>query len=328
MVEVALRTGSTPVHLLDYQRRKQMPNRRTVKRRGFTLVELVTVLAVVMTLAAVAVPAMQSARTSARNLHCRNNLKQIGLALHNYHETFRILPPGWTSNHGEPDAQGEYGWQSSILPYIEQIQMYDQIDFNQGLPAASGSLQANIRIYRCISDRTPATNPLRGNYGTSNYTGNYGDTSPSRWLPGRFSQYWPGQTQAALGRMAKPRPSGFFWLDSAIGFRDVTDGLSNTIMASERSFEFGAGIWPGVGDNSMETDQVSDGSFASPINRSLTGFSSAHSGGTNILMGDGSARFISTDISTATAPNRPPGVLQKITNRDDGEITNLETDLK
>ena len=125
--------------------------------------------------------------------------------------------------------------------------------------------------------------------------------------------------------------SGVFWRNSNLKIRDMIDGTSNTIMVSERSFEFGAGIWPGVGGQEMETDQLSDGSFASPINKSLTGFSSSHSnglssqrgGGINILMGDGSVQFIADSIESSKTPDGPIGVFQKLCNRRDGEVINF-----
>lgn len=295
---------------------------RIRKQRGFSAVELVTVCAIVTVGLATTLPAVMQARDQARSLACKNNLKQIGLALHNYHDTYGTFAPGWTSNHDKPGVQAELGWQTSLLPFIEQAPLFNQLNFNLPMQPAP-ELQQSLAVYRCPADRAPSSNPLRGDFGTSNYTGNYGDRPFRRWLPGRFSQFWPGQADSPMGMDKTGFISGVFWRNSSSRIRDMLDGTSNTLMVSERSFEFGAGIWPGVGGHEMETDQISDGSFISPLNKSLTGFSSSHGGGVNVMLGDGSVRFIADTVESSTTPDGPLGVLQKLCNRRDGENVNF-----
>ena len=108
-----------------------MPRRNAVAR-GFTLVELLVVIAIIAVLIALLLPAVQQAREAARRTQCKNNLKQIGLALHNYHDNYNALPPGWIGvTNGGPDIYGlnGWGWASRILPQIDQSPLYNQLNF-------------------------------------------------------------------------------------------------------------------------------------------------------------------------------------------------------
>ncbi len=147
---------------------------RSKRRRGFTLVDTLVVGGCLLIVLALLTPAIVAARSSARRSMCKNNLKQIGIALHNYHETFGTFPPGWVSRHPFPVRSYGYGWMVRILPFVEQARLFEAIDFQRPMPDANYLLQTKIDEYRCPSDRTPAVNPLRSNYGTSNYSGNAG----------------------------------------------------------------------------------------------------------------------------------------------------------
>src|SRR5262245_60347417 len=105
--------------------------RRFGRRRGFTLIELLVVIAIIAVLIALLLPAVQQAREAARRTQCRNNLKQIGLALHNYHDVFSIFPPGNLQIGECCNADNEITWAISILPYIEQTNLQNQYNFSR-----------------------------------------------------------------------------------------------------------------------------------------------------------------------------------------------------
>jgi prepilin-type N-terminal cleavage/methylation domain-containing protein len=207
---------------------------------GFTLVELLVVIAIIGILVALLLPAVQQARESARRVHCINNLKQIGLALHNYHDTFQSFPFGKGPSYQGVPVYARWSQHALILPFIEQTALYSSIDFNyppetpgmEGvinfMPASVNSSGKNAAIsrtriptYICPSDSapTPANWP-----GQNNYTGNQGG-----WLcdrsdtPGGPSDVSPGEVQ-----------TGVFYFLSRCKLRDVTDGLGQTVFFSEK----------------------------------------------------------------------------------------------
>src|SRR5580704_13836676 len=108
-------------------------------KRGFTLIELLVVIAIIAVLIALLLPAVQQAREAARRTQCKNNLKQIGLALFNYHDACKTFPPGYVDQNGNPNLTPDndlgpgWGWASFLLPYVDQGNTYNQINFNQGV---------------------------------------------------------------------------------------------------------------------------------------------------------------------------------------------------
>jgi len=304
---------------------------RNAGRRGFTLVEFVCIGGCIAMLFALAAPAVVKSRSDARSQQCRNNLKQIGLALHNYHDVYKTFPPGWMAHHRLPGQSYGRGWMGGLLPFVEQVKLYERLDFRtQLLPDANELLQTKVPTFRCPVDPTPDVNPLRGDYGTSNYSGNYGFAVPARdaggteavllkhWLPSERTLNWPGT-------MAAPKSTnGIFHMNSRVGFRDILDGTSNTLAVSERSAKGGAGIWAGVRRNEFANDQVTDCSPGNEINSGATSFSSYHGGGAFILLCDGSTRFLSEKIESKVGTATPDGfgalgVFQRISARNDGQ---------
>lgn len=129
----------------------------STRRAGFTLVELLVVIAVIGVLVAILLPAVQMAREAARRATCQNNLHQIGLAIHQYHETHRKLPSGWISE--QPEGEPGWGWACLILPYMEGDNLHDLIDFDVHIddPANEHSRVFGISNYFCPSDNARTT---------------------------------------------------------------------------------------------------------------------------------------------------------------------------
>ena len=212
------------------------------KRRGFTLVELLVVIAIIGTLVALLLPAVQAARESARRASCLNNLKQLGLASHNYHDANKKFPTAARlpiDVSGRPTG-GTNLW-VELLRYFEQGNLYDKWDYDDNRNNVVDGINATqaqvIEILLCPSD--PLTEPVSeytagsiawawGYYGLSSYGGNGGKRTVLTGGPPHFS------------RMAR---DGVFFIGSCVGLKDITDGASNTLLFGER-FHRDDGIRP------------------------------------------------------------------------------------
>lgn len=196
---------------------RYLPSRR---RSGFTLIELLVVIAIIAVLISLLLPAVQAAREAARRSQCRNNLKQLGVALHNYMETHRVFPPGGTYN----GASGA-GWsvQARLLPFVEQANLMGLFDFSLGYGVAPNSSNVHHRMpfLMCpseMNDRPYVDGAVT--YYPLNYAANYGV-----WM------VWDPATNAG--------GTGVFFPNSSTGPRDITDGLSNTLGMSEvKAFQY------------------------------------------------------------------------------------------
>ncbi|APW60740.1 DUF1559 domain-containing protein [Paludisphaera borealis] len=186
-----------------------------VARKGFTLIELLVVIAIIAVLIALLLPAVQAAREAARRAQCTNNLKQIGLALHNYHTGIGSFPMGSTTAYSDPGVQaswGTWGALALMLPYLEQKPAYDAINFNwtawQGSGAATNTTIFTTRLaaYVCPSDG------LTGQDNLNNYFGSTGTT---------------------VGYMNNDDSTGFYAHGRTYSVANLTDGTSNTIAYSE-----------------------------------------------------------------------------------------------
>src|SRR5260370_41925909 len=191
-------------------------------KRGFTLIELLVVIAIIAVLIALLLPAVQAAREAARRAECVNNLKQIGLALHNYDGTHQTLPPGYISNFnakGDDTGPG-WGWASMMLPQLELNTVFNAINFNLSIELAQNqtSRLPTAKVFLCPSDsvkpswdamtRDPNTGVpinLICQVAPSNYVAMYGITEPG------------------------VNGEGLFFRNSKISLRDITDGTSQTI---------------------------------------------------------------------------------------------------
>lgn len=294
--------------------------RRNEVRSGFTLVELLVVIAIIGILVALLLPAVQAAREAARRMQCGNNLKQIGLALHNYHDTYKTLPPAWLTKPGFLTAAGNdyslWGWSALVLPFVEQGAVHQQLGIGNnhlhvqvGVAAAKSLMQQRMPAYRCPSDVAPTTNTNRDDFP---YTGSSSN-------PLATSNYVAANGSFDLEAVPTPAvTAGAFIENTGRNFSDFLDGTSNTIVVGERRWTIkrtdgtfntvGAGVvWgierrnavgtradvAGCGRVKMNNNAVNEGT----TNWARRGFSSQHPGGAQFTLGDGSVRFIAETIS-------------------------------
>ncbi|MFO0959250.1 MAG: DUF1559 domain-containing protein [Isosphaeraceae bacterium] len=195
-------------------------------RRGFTLIELLVVIAIIGVLIALLLPAVQQAREAARRIQCVNNLKQVGIALHNYHETLGGLPWG-----DGPDEWNQWSSLALMLPYMEQGSLYNAVNFMYGmqdwnLPFNTTIHRTRVAAYSCPSD----TDRLTSANASSNYAGNAGSN------PATFYD-WDntGAFNGLFGWSGNSRKTGnYLKMTPGTGFRDILDGLSNTVAFSEK----------------------------------------------------------------------------------------------
>ncbi len=284
-------------------------------KRGFTLVEVVVLTLISFLLLTMLLPGILQARQQARRESCKNNLKLLGLAMHNYHDVFNSFPPAWCTNHFDANSMSAFGWQTFLLPYAEEAPLYMQFSFSDQNwlnpdSKAHRLAKSAIPVYLCPQDSTGNTNPFRDNYGTSNYTGNFGTELLPRWYESSSEQYWPG------GANTPRKSNGVFVVNGKISLRDITDGTSNTVMVSERSAYSGAGLWIGVRSNRHENDVMTDMNYISGVNKSFAGLSGRHDRALNVLLCDGSVRLVKDNIDS-----RPEGgLLQALSTRAGGEV--------
>lgn len=184
-------------------------------RRGFTLIELLVVIAIIAILIALLLPAVQQAREAARRTQCRNNLKQLGLALHNYHDVYNMFPKGayWPST-----GSGWHGhsWVVSILPYVDQTPLFNTWNMNVTYDNGANATARNSKIaaFVCPSDRP---------YGGAQPGNNYAGCTGSAW------NNWGGMSATAVGSVS----NGIITQGREMNFRDITDGSSNVVILGE-----------------------------------------------------------------------------------------------
>ncbi len=188
--------------------------------KGFTLIELLVVIAIIAILVALLLPAVQQAREAARRTQCKNHLKQLGLALHNYVDVNTVLPPGASVDLSVTSTanNGSWGVHGRILPYLEQGSLYDQVDLSIAWDFQTPIDGLKIPIYACPSD--PKSDQARdpGSGKVTLYPTSYG------FNYGTWFVFNPTNSQGG---------DGLFYPNSKLSFRDAVDGSSNTLLASE-----------------------------------------------------------------------------------------------
>lgn len=294
---------------------------RKVHRSGFTLVELLAVSGISTLLFSQLFTAIQDAREAARRTQCKNNLKQIGLALHNYHDVFTALPPGWIGTDLEshkPDVLGMtgWGWATQILPYIDQGDAYNQLDPSARVDDSkhAKTLAKQFPTYRCPSDPfTKKTWKIKDDkdavvaeLGTSNYVGSLGTKEVA--------------TLEKLKTGDDGEGDGVFFLNSRVNFGTVKDGISNTLAVGERVGDEKTdhlATWSGViakGQHPFARILGSSEQTPNTKNGHPSNYRSGHKSGAHFLMLDGSVRFILDRLDEKT--------FQAITTRSAGDEVN------
>jgi prepilin-type N-terminal cleavage/methylation domain-containing protein/prepilin-type processing-associated H-X9-DG protein len=276
-------------------------------RFAYTLIEVLVVIAIIAILIGLLLPAVQNARQSAQRTQCVNNLKQLGLALQNYHGVKQALPPGYRATtpyvDGATDTSPGWGWAAFILPYLEQADVYAQLDFTQPVPA-SPAIQSLVKAFVCPSDIiSDGAFPIVDVF----------DTTLCRAAPSSYAACCGNDaddTTAATG-------SGVFYRNSQTRMTDITDGTSYTMLIGERAWSTANGTWSGAvsggvivrGQYNPCQPIVAGASFPAAtlvlahahLNNALSDpdgsagmddFGSKHPSGSNFLFGDGSVHFI------------------------------------
>lgn len=276
------------------------------KLRGFTLVELLVVIAIIGILVALLLPAVQAAREAARRVQCSNNLRQMGIALHNYHDTRRSFPSGMS-------WPNRMFWSGQLLPYIEQTSLHGMVDLTSpwNVPPNSIALATYASVFRCPSSTTPQHLDAAG-------------------ITNRVPSDYNACTSGLIARESGPNPlagrddaDGLFFVNSGLGMRDIIDGTSHTVAIGEVLFSYqpsGAdhfglqqfldhwyiGTPEGFGNEVSE----SMSSTACPLNawrdaslfvdEKELAFGSRHPAGSQLLFADGHSDFISETIDRQT----------------------------
>lgn len=292
------------------------------KRRGFTLVELLVVIAIIGILIALLLPAVQAAREAARRSQCSNNLKQLGLAMHNYHDVHKAFPPAaWSSRN-------QLSWVTMILPFIEQQPLHDTVDF---AAAAYSNANRGVGTNQIAALLCPSSKTIRNTNAGDDFTVTgspavkaftthyYGIMGPEGTNTSTATAYRvlpdPAGTMNAHGGYAD---QGILGPDRCRNMRDVIDGTSNTLLVGEISWEL-AGCYRnyvrGISGNPNDP--------ANPENRNAAcnpaknvqyqinlvrytsgnfndvSFGSQHPGGCHFAVADGSVTFISETVDMA-----------------------------
>lgn len=280
-------------------------NARTHRRRAFTLIELLVVIAIIAVLVALLLPAVQQAREAARRAHCKSNMKNIGLAMHNYLESYRVFPPG--EIHGiigavQPHCDWEAAigcWGTAIMPQLDQMAAYNLLDFSirpQYISAGNVTvMRMRIPPYQCPSNTFDGlSQPWNSVPEDVTRVMHYFAVSGSEEFP---SLTWSGLTISDLH--CQPY-NGMFFNDSSVGPQHISDGLTNTAMMCEVwGWTPTSGSPPEARGLNLHATAYLD--HAPNSDRSTPWYpNSFHTGGVHMGMADGSVRFISNNIHLPT----------------------------
>lgn len=303
------------------------------RRIGFTLIELLVVIAIIAILIGLLLPAVQKVREAANRMKCSNNLKQIGLALHNYESRNSEFPPGFGTNvmpdgHNSPNGPG-WGWAAYILEELEQSNLRRQIDFSNSI---LDPMHMNVRVqslsaFLCPSDPGPKTIPV--------YRFNGGNFNGTVLAEAGRSNYVAVFGTGEVGEDPPGNADGVFYRNSRTRVADVSDGLSNTFFIGERSTRLASITWVGAIYSSGVPKNPLTGSASTwsgegaavhclghasnqpghtPNGTSghVDDFASFHTTGVLFLRGDGSVKILNDSIN--------PSVYQALVTRAGGEV--------
>lgn len=294
------------------------------RRRAFTLVELLVVIAIIGILIALLLPAVQAAREAARRSECTNNLKQIGLAIHNFHDVQKVIVPMSTEDWGNENDHGNWGWPVLLMPFMELKPTVDTLNPTQGnnkndfWPEFRNS--PYVRLHDAVNDpvlldilQTPVSTLTC----PSTSGPDLNEEKPMNYNSGNGGEDLARMDYVCVNdadEMDRQRPDGsFVWTryDEPLAFSAIKDGLSNTLFMGERCYILGgvtiggAVVWGHAGNEAGGGGQAAKTGFfyiagagREPINATVgnnngfrQGFASNHPGGANFLLGDGSVRF-------------------------------------
>jgi prepilin-type N-terminal cleavage/methylation domain-containing protein/prepilin-type processing-associated H-X9-DG protein len=316
-----------------------------MRRRAFTLIELLVVIAIIAVLIALLLPAVQAAREAARRTQCTNNLKQIGLGLHNYHDEMGVFPPGLIARLDPStydNAGPGWGWASMILPQLEQPAVYNAINFVLPVELVDNATArlTKINTFMCPSDAfflptftvvdASTSNTTLGtpicDVASSNYVACVGSGDPSSLYPYSPTDDPPGRDNG----------NGLFFRNRSVQIADILDGTSQTIAVGEKSQNLARATWTGAITNAavpitflQAEDGLSpeggdalviahtgelDGPNSRPAHADQ--FWSLHPGGAQFLFADGSVRFLKE--------KRPLPIFQAMATRAGGEILSAD----
>lgn len=305
------------------------PESRT--HRGFTLIELLVVIAIVGLLVALILPAVQSSREAARRMQCSNNLKQIGLALHNYYDAHSAFPPAYQTvlKPSGGELGPGWGWGAMLLSNLEQAPLYNALNFDLQIGSSAEITARSARIATYLCPSSTGDGPVKSLYGGP--TGGADDISPG--------QYVASGGQSLL-EFADGKTNGVFYRNSSVRFANIIDGSSNTFMIGERSRNVAEATWVGVIPDAQVctnpswpvrvcmpdtilvlgyTGPTVDGLWVDTPNYNGAtdeDYWSQHPGGCNFLFADGSVHFLKQTID--------PRVFSFLSTRAGGEVIGAE----
>ncbi len=290
-------------------------------RKGFTLIELLVVIAIIAILIALLLPAVQQAREAARRSACKNNMKQIGLGLHNYHDVHLTFPPAYIGPVGGTlgTADNGIGWQTFILPFMDQAPLYNRIaarmfvssgvEYGGAWNGSSGAGSVRVLAGTIIPPYICPSDPMGGmntdlsptsEFAKSNYVACSG--------PDYDGETVPAATPVATDVIG----NGAFYGNSKTRIRDFTDGTSNVILCGERTTQGesataindqSGAYWIGqTGARNQVLFPAIDNAnnLINSLGRADYAPSSSHTGGAHFLFGDGRVRFLSENINSRT----------------------------
>lgn len=314
------------------------------RQNGFTLIELLVVIAIIAVLIALLLPAVQQAREAARRTQCKNNIKQLGLSLHNYHDTAQQFPPGSMVINAGLFATNRGSILAMLLPFFDQAPLYNSINFSAAdldtvaLPNGQLVCKTVLPALLCPSDATNGNGTLSGagqnitpqtdSRAVSNYA--YSEGAQNVACATAWNAVNSNGSQSNGDSLDPSVISGpFSHMAWGAKFRDLTDGSSNTILMGEtrpkcsthqqngwfHSNALWCGTGAGINPSTCTGEPGAGGACGQPGSGSwgtAQAFKSLHVGGCHILLGDGSTRFISQNIDINT--------LQKLGDRRDNQV--------